>query len=71
MDPNKLTTQKAGWKLYTNYENGLNILWTNKIKNVILYGALERLSNKIRRKRLKFAGNCLRRKYEVVSDLIL
>ena len=45
--------------------------WTNKIKNKILYGALERLSNKIRRRRLKFAGHCLRREDEVVSDLVL
>ena len=37
----------------------LNIHWTNKIKNDILYGALERLSNKIRRRRLKFAGHCI------------
>ena len=36
----------------------LNIHWTNKIKNEILYGALERLSNNIRRRRLKFAGHC-------------
>ena len=50
----------------------LNIHWTNKIKNKInLYGALERLSNNIRRRRLKFAGHCLRREYEVVSDLVL
>ena len=35
----------------------LNIHWTNIIKNEILYGTLERLSNKIRR--LKFAGYCL------------
>ena len=31
----------------------LNIHWTNKIKNEILYDELERLSNKIRRRRLK------------------
>ena len=49
----------------------LNIHLTNKIKNEILYGALERLSNKIRRRRLKFAGHCLRREDEVVSDLVL
>ena len=49
----------------------LNIHWTHKIKNEILYGTLERLSNKIRRRRLKFAGHCLRREDEVVSDLVL
>ena len=49
----------------------LNIDWSNTIKNEILYGALERLSNKIRRRRLKFTGHCLRREDEVVSDLVL
>ena len=48
----------------------LNIHWTNKIKNEILYGELERLS-KIRRRQLKFSGHCLRREYDIVSDLVL
>ena len=39
----------------------LNIHWTNKIKNEILYGALERSSNKIKRIKLTFGGHCLRR----------
>ena len=49
----------------------LNIHWTHYIKKEILYGTLERLSNKIRRRRLKFAGHCLQREDEVVSDLVL
>ena len=49
----------------------LNIYWTNKIKNEILYGELEILSNKIRRRRLKFAGHFLRREDEVVSNLVM
>ena len=49
----------------------LNIHWTNKIKNETLYGTIERLSNTIRRRRLKFAGHCLRREDEVVSDLVM
>ena len=36
----------------------LNIHWTNKIKNEILYDELERLSNKIRRRRLKKRKRC-------------
>ena len=43
----------------------LNIHWTNKIKNEILYEELERLSNKIRRRRLIVDGHCLRRKDNV------
>ena len=49
----------------------LNIHWKNKIKNEIFYGELERLSNKIRRRRLQFAGHCILREDEVISDLIL
>ena len=49
----------------------LNIHWKNTIKNEILYGALELLSNIIRRRRLKFAGHCIRREDEVVSDMVL
>ena len=49
----------------------LNIHLTNKIKNEIIYGALERLSIKFRRRRLKFAGQCLRREDNVVSGLVL
>ena len=49
----------------------LDIHWSSKIKNTLLYGEFEWLSNKIRRMRLMFAGNCLRREYEVVSDLVL
>ena len=49
----------------------LNINWTNNIKNEILYGELERLSNKIRIRRLKFAGNCLRREDEDVHLILI
>ena len=49
----------------------LNIHWTNKIKTEILYGELERLSNKVRRRILIFSGHCLRREDEVVSHLVL
>ena len=49
----------------------LNIHWTNKIKNEILYGELEILLNKIRRRRLKFAGHCLRREDDIVLDMVL
>ena len=49
----------------------LNIHWTHTIKNEILYVTLERLSKKIRRRILKFAGHFLQREDEVVSDLVL
>ena len=45
-----------------------NVHWTINIKNGILYRQLERLSSKIRRRSLEFAGHCIHRNYEVVSD---
>ena len=49
----------------------LNIHLTNKIKNEILYGELEILSNTIKRRRLKFAGYSIRIEDEVVLDMVL
>ena len=68
-------TQSLLKKLDGTYTNilrmVLNIQWTNKIKNEILYGEIERLSNNIRRRRLLFAGHCLRKEDEVVLYLVL
>ena len=36
-----------------------------------MYGAIEKISTKIRRRFLKFAGPCLCRDDEVVSDLVI
>ena len=49
----------------------LNVHWSQKVTNEVLYGAIEKISTKIRRRFLKFAGHCLRRDDEVVSDLVL
>ena len=49
----------------------LNVHWSPKVTNEVLYGAIEKISTKIRRRLLKFAGHCLRRDDEVVSDLVL
>ena len=49
----------------------LNVHWSKKVTNEVLYGAIEKISTKIRRTFLKFAGHCLRRDYEVVSGLVL
>ena len=46
----------------------LNIHWTHKIKNEILYGTLERLSNKFRRRRLSLPAIAYE---EVFSDLVM
>ena len=39
--------------------------------DTLLYGAIEKVFTKIRRRCLKFAGHCLRRDDEVVSDLVI
>ena len=49
----------------------LNVYWSQKVTNEVLYGAIEKISTKIRRRFLKFSGHCLRRDDEVVSDLVL
>ena len=49
----------------------LNVHWSQKVTNEVLYRAIEKISTKIRRRFLKFAGHCLRRDDEVVSDLVL
>ena len=49
----------------------LNVDWSQKVTNEVLYGAIEKISTKIRRRFLKFAGHCLCRDDEVVSDLVL
>ena len=49
----------------------LNVHWSQKITNEVLYGAIEKISTNIRRRFLKIAGHCLRRDDEVVSDLVL
>ena len=49
----------------------LNVHWSQTVTNEVLYGAIEKISTKIRRRFLKFDGNCLRRDDEVISDIVL
>ena len=49
----------------------LNVYWSQKVTNEVLYEAIEQISTKIIRRFLKFAGHCLCRDDEVVSDLVL
>ena len=46
------------------------IHWSQKVTNEVLYGAIEKISTKIRRRFLKFPGHCLREDDEVVSELV-
>ena len=49
----------------------LNIHWSQHLTNEQLYGSLPKISVKIRRRRLKFAGHCRRRDGEVTANLVL
>ena len=49
----------------------LGVLWTDKMSNEILYGSLPKLSDKIRSRRLKLAGHCIRHPELIANDLVL
>ena len=49
----------------------LNVHWSRKVTNEVLYRAIEKISTKIRRRFLKIAGHCLRIDDEVFSYLVL
>ena len=49
----------------------LSISWKDKVRNTTLYGKLPKLSEKIRARRLRLAGHCVRHEDEVASNLIL
>ena len=49
----------------------LGISWKDKVSNITLYDSLPRLSNKLRSRRLKMAGNCISHPELLASDLFL
>ena len=49
----------------------LNRSWKDKVKSVDLYGGLPRLSDVIKKRRLRLAGHAYRRSEEIVSKLVL
>ena len=49
----------------------LNISWKDKVTNKDLYGNLQKVSENITDRRTRFAGHCIRRENEIVSDLVL
>ena len=48
----------------------LGVKWQDRVRNEDLYGTLPRVSEKIRHRRLQFAGHCFRAKDQPVSDLV-
>ena len=49
----------------------MNVSWEDHITNVNLYGKLPRLSDKIRQRRMRLAGHCVRHPELSACDLIL
>ena len=49
----------------------LNLHWNQHTTNEELYGGMMKLPNKIRERRLRFVGHCVRHNDEVVSKLVL
>ena len=48
----------------------LGVSWKYKVNNDVLYGTLPKLSDKIRSRRLKLAGHCIRHPELLVNDLV-
>ena len=49
----------------------LNVTWRDRVRNDILYGKLPQVTRKIRTRRLRMAGHCVRHDDLAVSNLIL
>ena len=49
----------------------LGVSWKDRVKNEMLYGNLPKVSETIRRRRLKLAGHCYRHPEEAASGLVL
>ena len=48
-----------------------NVSWQDHVPNVILYGILPKLSSKIRERRMRLAGHCVRHTEEEASKFLL
>lgn len=49
----------------------LGVSWKDKVSNAVLYGKLPKLSVKIRSRRLKLAGHCVRHPEILANDLVM
>ena len=49
----------------------LGVSWRDKVSNTVLYGKLPKLLDKIRSRRLKLAGHCIRHPELIASDLVV
>ena len=49
----------------------LDVSWKDKVSNAVLYGKLAKLSVKIRSRRLKLVGHCIRHPEILANDLVM
>ena len=49
----------------------LNINWKEHVSNAVLYSGLQRISDLMKQRRLRFASHCFRRDDKLVADLVL
>ena len=49
----------------------VNVSWKNHLTNEQLYGDLQKVSTKVRQRRLRLAGHCVRHSEEEASKLVL
>ena len=48
-----------------------NVTWRDRVRNEVLYGDLPRITIKIRKRRLRVAGHCVRHPELAASNLVL
>ena len=48
----------------------LGVSWKDMVSNDVLYGTIPKLSDKIRSRRLKLAGHCIRHPELLANDLV-
>jgi hypothetical protein len=48
-----------------------NVMWRDKVRNEVLYGNLPKASEKIRERRYRLAGHCIRHNELEANDLVL
>ena len=66
------STEKSIDGAYTRMlRSALNVSWRDHVTNEELYGHLPKLSSKIRTRRMRIAGHCVRHNEEEASKLIL
>ena len=49
----------------------LNKSWKDHVKNIDLYGGLQKVSSKVRERRLRLAGHCVRHQELMANKLVL